>query len=227
MVAPENTGDKVVGRAMVETDNYDYHLNALKWVAMASMLLDHIGLYVFNDNPYLRIMGRVCVLIFPHMIIRGSQNTSSKVNYYKKLLLLAIIAQPVFYYLGTEGLNPVFGLLAGLLAVESIKTRNWWMATGCLLSLSLVPWFYVAVMPVMYLFEKRKPMLYLLLAAIIYIYSGKYFLIQGFSLIGLVLIHNRFEFKWKINKHFWWNYYVGHQTAIYIFLMVTSWHNSF
>ena len=72
--------------------------NTLKIIAMLSMLIDHIGLMIFPQYKFLRIIGRISFPIFAYMIAEGSLYTK---NRKKDLLLIACMGagcQAVYFF---------------------------------------------------------------------------------------------------------------------------------
>lgn len=67
--------------------------NALKLIACASMLVDHIGLILFPNVLALRIVGRIAFPIFAFMIAEGARYTKSKPRYLVTMLICATICQ--------------------------------------------------------------------------------------------------------------------------------------
>ena len=69
----------------------------LKIVAAASMLIDHIGAYLFPHIIVLRIIGRIAFPIFAFMIAEGCHYTGNKKKYLFNMILLAVFCQGAFY----------------------------------------------------------------------------------------------------------------------------------
>ncbi|AJY75110.1 TraX family protein [Paenibacillus beijingensis] len=62
-------------------------------IAMLTMLIDHIGLVFFKNDPWWRIAGRLAFPIYAYYIVLGYQHTKSIKNYMNRLLLLTLISQ--------------------------------------------------------------------------------------------------------------------------------------
>ena len=69
----------------------------LKIIAAVSMLIDHIGAYLFPHIIFLRIIGRIAFPIFAFMIAEGCHYTRNKKKYLFNMVLLAVICQGLFY----------------------------------------------------------------------------------------------------------------------------------
>lgn len=84
-------------------------------IAFTTMLIDHIGLLLFPDEFFLRVIGRAAFPLFAVMIGRGSFYTSDSLSYISRLLILAIVSQiPFIFAVTPDRLNVVFTLVLGL-----------------------------------------------------------------------------------------------------------------
>ncbi len=71
--------------------------NALKLIACAAMLVDHIGLILLPQYTLLRIIGRIAFPIFAFMIAEGARYTRSRLRYFLTVFILAVAMQIVFF----------------------------------------------------------------------------------------------------------------------------------
>ena len=82
--------------------------SALKWIALVTMLIDHIGA-IFGAQFYqslglywlyvvLRIIGRLSFPIFAFFIAEGWYYTKNKKRYALLLSIFAVISQPIYYF---------------------------------------------------------------------------------------------------------------------------------
>lgn len=91
----------------------------MQWVAMLTMLIDHIGVVFFPDQLWLRLIGRIAFPLYAYLIVIGYHRTRSYRNYVIRLSLLAIISQPVYQWaFDTTQLNVIVTLLVGLLLLK-------------------------------------------------------------------------------------------------------------
>ena len=108
--------------------------NVLKYIAIIAMTLDHVAAHLDFISPtiYLifRIIGRITMPIMCFFIAEGFFYTKSKKNYALRLLILAIISQPIWCLLHNDtiltweiflNLNTVFSLLLGFLLLWIIE----------------------------------------------------------------------------------------------------------
>ncbi len=71
--------------------------NQLKLIAMLTMLIDHIGVYLYPNVTILRIIGRISFPIFAYMIAEGCRYTKNRGEYLGMIAALGVICQVVFY----------------------------------------------------------------------------------------------------------------------------------
>lgn len=110
----------------------------VKWLAVASMVLDHVGAIVFPEVVWLRVVGRFAFPAFVALIafnvgVRGV----SAVRYLKPMAVFAVLSQVPYWLAGFSGLNIFVTLGAGLLvwAIVRGELPAWWGA-----AVVLVPW---------------------------------------------------------------------------------------
>ena len=89
--------------------------NALKIIAVVAMLIDHVGLFLLNNNVICRSIGRVAFPIFTYFIAEGMRYTRSRKKYILHLLICAVVTQVPFALLFRWSyLNVIFTFLVGI-----------------------------------------------------------------------------------------------------------------
>lgn len=79
----------------------------LKLVACITMLIDHLGLAIFNNNIFMRGIGRIAMPIFAFQVGVGFKHTHSKLKYIFRMLLCGIISEiPFLLLLLSSGIIP-------------------------------------------------------------------------------------------------------------------------
>ena len=87
-------------------------------VAALAMLIDHIGAVFFPAAAGLRAIGRLSFPLFAFGIAQGIACTSDFRKYFGRILLAAVVSQPIYYLLfGMKQLNPLFMLAWGAAAL--------------------------------------------------------------------------------------------------------------
>ena len=112
----------------------------LRWLAMFSMFVDHLGyyLYPYLPNPVytgMRIIGRFAMPIFAYYLALGYRRTRNLFYYFLRLLATAVISQLVIYQTNVichysasfTDFNFVFNLCLGLLFLAGFElvTRSY------------------------------------------------------------------------------------------------------
>lgn len=70
----------------------------LHLIAMLSMLCDHAGVVLFPQVRLLRCIGRLAMPIFAYCVACGCVYTKNPLRYLRRLVLLALITQPVYAF---------------------------------------------------------------------------------------------------------------------------------
>ena len=108
----------------------------LQFIAMVTMVIDHIGAIFFPEQAVFRVIGRCSFPLFAYGIAEGVEHTHDFGRYFLRILLFALISQP--FYRAAFGLaqgNPLFMLAWGGLALWLWKKET---AGGRILSAVLL-----------------------------------------------------------------------------------------
>lgn len=76
--------------------------NTLKIIAMISMLIDHAGLLLFNDNEVMRIIGRLAFPLFAFLLAEGCYYTKNKLRHFLEIFILGALCQVVYFIQSNE-----------------------------------------------------------------------------------------------------------------------------
>lgn len=118
--------------------------STLKVIAMISMVIDHIALYLMEHGTVLyetmRCIGRIAFPVFAFLIAEGFIHTKSRYRYFFTLLDFAVISEIPWYMLnGADGThNVMFTLALGvatLMVLENLLQRS--MVLGFLFTVSM------------------------------------------------------------------------------------------
>ena len=119
---------------------------ALRCLALAFMLLDHLWASVVPGNDWMNYVGRLAFPIFAFQVAEGYFHTSSFKQYAKRLLLFGLLSEiPFNLFLSGSWVYPfhqnvMFTLLLGLLALRQMdkarQENTWkqWVFSGLLLA---------------------------------------------------------------------------------------------
>ena len=156
----------------------------LKWIALVTMFIDHIGAGILEMcympdligiDMIIRSIGRIAFPIYCFLLVEGYKYTRSKWKYALNLLIFAFISELPFDYLFSLGVsfkyqNVYFTLLFGMLAMMiagEIEKRD--IPAGILLEiLVVIPIAYIA-----YLFNTDYDAWGVLLIFIIFLVRNK------------------------------------------------------
>lgn len=122
---------------------------SLQLIAIITMLIDHLGAYIFHSPIWMRAIGRLAMPLFCFMLSEGFLHTKGKrrVRYFGRLLIFAFISQlpfdlahyaaaggkittlPAYLASGALGyelyLNVIFTLMISFIAMSIIEYSGW------------------------------------------------------------------------------------------------------
>jgi hypothetical protein len=107
---------------------FDSGRELLKWIAIITMTVDHVGVIFYPEFTVLRFIGRFSFPLFAYLLILGIENTRNIRNYFVRLFIFALISQVPFFlaldYGPFELLNIFFTLSSGLLFIYFFKKTS-------------------------------------------------------------------------------------------------------
>ena len=221
-----------------DTRSYDVGRDILKWIAIITMTIDHIGavlfpgaLQVYPQYELLRIVGRLSFPIFGYLIAMGVETTRNVKKYFIRLFAFAIISQIPFYlalgYTPFQSLNIFFTLSFGVLSL----TNPLFMIASFVISLFLnfdYSAYGIALIVAMRFLREDTKMGVLILSLInlVFLPSSP---IQLFSLLALpiLILHkngrlgaSRVQKTGKtmglLRKYAFYTYYPAHLLLLYV-----------
>lgn len=117
----------------------------LKVLAMASMLVDHVGALLFPENMVLRCIGRLSFPIFCFLLVEGFFHTRNVYKYMTRLGIFALVSE-IPYDLAFYGTvfepgrqNIFFTLFIGLAVMCILEFQREWIIK--ILEIMLAMWF--------------------------------------------------------------------------------------
>ena len=109
----------------------------LKLVAIVLMVIDHVGYQLMGNDVIMRSIGRLSFPIFAWCIVVGAEYTHDIKNYMKRLTLFYFVSQPCYVLAFGNAWtkhNIYLTLLLGLIAIWSIKDKEYWALPMTLLA---------------------------------------------------------------------------------------------
>ena len=101
-------------------------------IAMVTMAIDHVGLYLLGDNVLCRIIGRIAFPLFAFMLVEGFKHTRSRPKYYARIVVTAVISQIILFFLDTAAhleyrYNVLFTLGFAFVALILAERGKFWL----------------------------------------------------------------------------------------------------
>jgi len=172
----------VKGESLV-LQGFDSGRELLKWIAIITMTVDHVGAILYPEFTVLRFIGRLSFPLFAYLLMLGMETTRNIRNYFIRLFVFAFISQvPFFLALGYgpfDSFNIFFTLSSGLLFVHFFKKGS---------IFTLVPLFASLVLPFDYSIYG------IAMIGCMYILKEN----TKFGVVSLVLLNTLFLVPWNI-----------------------------
>lgn len=202
----------------------------LKCIAVFSMLVDHIGAFLYPSQVWMRYVGRLAFPIFGFLIVEGYVHTKDLKKYMGRLFLFALISEipcdlarfdtPVY----KDSQNIFFTLLLALVCIHILQTLRehpfpacaLLAAVGILTSYVVKPDYGlggIAMILCFYLFRTRRPWQFVSVAAVNFCYYGG---IQSAAVCALIPIGLYSGKKGPSAKYFFYVFYPVHLLLLYL-----------
>lgn len=101
----------------------------LKIIALLTMIIDHVGAFLFPQYWELRIIGRISFPIFAFLVVEGFYHTKDLQKYMKRLAVFAVISEIPFDLVSTGRIfdigrqNVFFTLFLGVLLMYFYESQ--------------------------------------------------------------------------------------------------------
>jgi hypothetical protein len=213
---------------------FDVGREILKWIAVATMTVDHVGAIFYPTYEVLRIIGRISFPLFSYLIVLGVETTRNVKKYFMRLFVFALISQIPFYLaLGIgifDHLNIFFTLSSGVLFLYFLKKKSSLILLPLLASLLNFDYSVYGILMIgaMYILREDAELgiVSIILLNLLFLLSWP---LQMFSLLALpiILLHNNGFLKitkdskgknpypsWR--KYLFYIYYPLHLTLFYL-----------
>ncbi len=204
----------------------------LKIIAIITMTIDHMGVFLFPEHIGFRIIGRLSFIIFAFLIVNGYKYTHNKERYLIRLIIMGFISQipdmlGIINYVG----NIFFTLSIGLATVmvlasdRKLKYIYYVLLIGLAVLLNVDYGIYgVLVINAFYLIDRYQINIPLQIAIFIALnYFGikveHFASIQYYSLFSLPIIwsyNQKLGYHNKYLSYFFYWYYPVHLTILAI-----------
>jgi len=115
----------------------------LKALALVLMLIDHLGASLLTGIPELRIIGRMAFPLYAWCLVVGTVKTRSPLRYGLRLLIMAVVSQPLYMMALNHtwaDMNILFTLLIALAAIQGMRAKwygsQFWAPALCFFALN-------------------------------------------------------------------------------------------
>lgn len=200
--------------------------SALKLIAMAAMVIDHVALIFFCNNPehttiyeLMRTIGRISYPVFAFLVVEGYLHTHDFGRYAKRLLYFAIVSEIPWQLINHDGShNVLFTLLVGLFVLYMIEH---WHTTNINISLFAIitgvlliyihtdyDWRGLLLILIFYLF-KKDPLFQTVFGILVMSFYGFTGALLAFMVINAYNGHRGF-IQGDLGKHLVYLFYPCH-----------------
>lgn len=109
-------------------ENNGYNHRFLKWFALITMTIDHVGHFIFPDLIELRVIGRLAFPIFAYLFANTYRFTSNKKRLLIQVSVAAVITQILLYLANITELVNVFFLFSIVwFALKAYDDKRMWL----------------------------------------------------------------------------------------------------
>ncbi|MEC0329681.1 TraX family protein [Paenibacillus macerans] len=206
----------------------------MQFIAMITMLIDHVGLLFFPGEMLWRIIGRIAFPLYAYALVQGHVYTSNYRKYACRLFIIAVLSQiPYQLAFDTNGLNVVATLFVSSLILrllDSVKpgiVSALTIAAACVI-MEVLPFDYGAyglllVLIFKYAGQGRMVVMHLLLnLAYLFAYG---WVIQLASIVPTLVIAygpglwRRLE-SWPLPRWVWRAFYPAHLAVLAVVVYI-------
>ena len=212
--------------------------NMLKLIALITMTVDHVGLYLLPQHIFLRLIGRIALPIYAYLIAEGCRHTRSMGKYLGSMAALGLLCQIVYLVMMRSIYQCIlitFSLSIGLIWTVRIAQKSKSPAAWALPLLAVGGvWFITKQLPVLlpgfavdygfwgvllpaiiYLGKDRKQAFIMTVLGLVLLSWGKHS--QWYCLLSLpvLALYNGKRGTAKL-KYLFYLYYPAHLAALYL-----------
>ena len=217
----------------------------IKIIAAASMLIDHMGLLLFPQYRFMRILGRLAFPLYAFCIAEGFYYTRDRKRYFGQIFVLGLLCQIVYFiadgsmYLGVliafslsillmwtlDGVKKALAAKNGAIKAAAIFVLAL-AAVAALCHFMTVDYGFVGILLPVLAFASGKKWVRLglfslgLVALCAVIYSSGGLDVQWWALAALPLLalYNGKPGKYRM-KYFFYVFYPAHLAVLYLIAM--------
>ena len=217
----------------------------IKIIAAASMLIDHMGLLLFPQYRFMRILGRLAFPLYAFCIAEGFYYTRDRKRYFGQIFVLGLLCQIVYFiadgsmYLGVliafslsillmwalDGVKKALAAKDGTIKAAAIFVLSL-AAVAALCHFMTVDYGFVGILLPVLAFASDKKWLRLglfslglvALCAVIYCSGGLDVQWWALATLPLLALYNGKPGKYRM-KYFFYVFYPAHLAILYLIAM--------
>lgn len=200
----------------------------IKIIAIASMIIGHIGYLYFPQMDTLSAIGRLAFPLFAWGIASGFKHTGNFKKYIGRVFLIAVISQyPYHLMFDNNYLNVCFTLFAGLILLKVYEASFHVFMKILLIILIFIfvdifsfeyGMYGLATVLIFYIFSLKPYSLFFhLTVTLLGIHFYNYSMIQLFSVSAFFVLIFFYKSEFRINRYLSYGFYPLH---LVIFLVV-------
>lgn len=203
-------------------------------IAILTMLIDHIGLVFYTEDPVWRIIGRLAFPLYAYGVVIGLRRTRSRVRYVKRLAVIAAAAQiPYMWMSGGWHVN-VVGTFLAVIGVLYVLERSSHVAlsvvtvAGAMVLLDVLHFDYGSYALLLMLIYRYVSLswtipAHLALNLVYLFYAG--WDLQMFSVLATALLVLGPELlawldRWRLPRWLWLSFYPAH---MFVLMLADVW----
>ncbi|MEK5209383.1 TraX family protein [Psychrobacillus sp. FSL H8-0510] len=216
----KETGNMVFGS---KRQTFDSRVEILKWIAMITMVIDHVGIFFFPEETWMRVIGRIAFPLFMILFVEGAVRTRNPKSHAVRIWLFALLSQvPYTLLFNTYQLNVLFAMILVLMVIRDIRMIG--LAVLLLYMFDVdYGWYGVILGLSWYYLRKHKGLAWVIGSALTLIYAwetGWY--VQIGAIMGLVLLVLPIKAPMpQMPKSFFFWFYPVHMAIIFVLWMAT------
>ena len=218
----------------------------IKIIAAASMLIDHMGLLLFPQYRFMRILGRLAFPLYAFCIAEGFYYTRDRKRYFLQIFVLGLLCQIVYFiadgsmYLGVliafslsillmwtlDGVKKALAEKVGSMKAAAIFVLSL-AAVAALCHFMTVDYGFVGILLPVLAFASGKKWVRLglfslglvALCAVIYCSGGLDVQWWALATLPLLALYNGKPGKYRM-KYFFYIFYPAHLAILYLIAML-------
>lgn len=192
----------------------------LKYLAILSMLLDHINLYIFNrEYEILTFIGRFAFPLFIYLSVKAYMYyTKNKIQYIERIIFFAFVTLFTFQLFINSNLLPfniLFTIVFGLTTLWFIENKKYEFLPICFVPSLYVEYSFFGVLAFVGMYNfllKRDITNFLLLVVSLFLLNqpSDNLYLPFFLLLIYLDFYFKIDYKTSLNKYFFYLFYPVH-----------------